>query len=141
MFIRLATTVVLAAVVGSGSAAVRSADYAPIQGAWKAVLLNDTPTAGQGVSLVITIAGEKYNVTEQGTVNERGTVRVDTTKTPMTMDLVITEGASAGSTQLGVFAVKGDTMTAVLAEPGATARPTSLAVGGGPIHIVMARQK
>ena len=131
--LRLAAALVLTAVM--------AADYAPLQGAWKATQLNGAPLAGQGVDLVITITGDKYTVAQNGAVNERGAVRIDTTKSPMTMDLLIAEGEGAGSTQLGVFAVKGDTMTTVLANPGETARPTSLAVGAAALHVIAVRQK
>ena len=58
----------------------------------------------------MTITDDKYVQVTNGAVVERGSFKFDETKKPMTMDLSITEGDSAGQTQLGVFEVTATTM-------------------------------
>lgn len=83
---------------------------------------------GAHVAMVITADG--YHGITNGKINERGTMKVDASAKPMTIDLVISEGTSAGKTQLGVFEVSGDTVQLALAEPGATSRPTAVTQQG-----------
>jgi uncharacterized protein (TIGR03067 family) len=78
------------------------------------------------VHVGLSLSGDKYQGFKQGKVDERGTIKVDAKATPMTIDFVLTEGIHAGKTQLGLVAIAGDTMTLVLAEPGATVRPTAM---------------
>jgi uncharacterized protein (TIGR03067 family) len=98
---------------------------APFQGAW---VLTSVEGEGlpAGVHVGLTFRGEKYEGVKQGKVDERGSIKVDLAARPMTIDLVITEGIHAGKTQLGLVEVTGDRMTLVLAEPGATVRPTAM---------------
>jgi uncharacterized protein (TIGR03067 family) len=81
----------------------------------------------QSGDLTITITGDKYAQSVAGAVNERGTIKLDTTKKPAWLDLTITEGADAGKLQVGLIEVTGDVMKGVLGVAGATTRPASLA--------------
>ena len=77
-------------------------------------------TAPQGSpEMTLTFTGDTYHQTLGGEVNERGTIKLDASKKPMTIDLIITEGPDAGKTQLGIFEVTGDTVRASLDTPGA----------------------
>jgi len=104
---------------------VVSKALAPLQGTW--VL---TTPGGQsladGAELTIAVTGDQYAQTVKGEVNERGTIKLDVTKTPWWIDLVITEGNDAGKTQIGLLELKGDTMTGLLKFPGDAVRPTTL---------------
>lgn len=96
-----------------------------LQGTWVITSVEgEGLPAGVHVALVFT--GDKYQGLKQGKVDERGTIKVDSTARPMTIDLVITEGIHAGKTQLGLVEITDDRMTLVLGEPGGTARPTGM---------------
>jgi uncharacterized protein (TIGR03067 family) len=56
-------------------------------------------------------------------VDERGTITVDPTANPMTIDFIITEGVAKNTTQRGIVEVTGDTVKFCLNTPGAQARP------------------
>jgi uncharacterized protein (TIGR03067 family) len=106
---------------------------AVLQGTWLITSINGQTIADQGPPLTLTFTGEKYHQTLGTEVNERGTIKVDATKKPMTIDLVITEGDDAGKTQLGIIEVTGDTIRANLDRPGAGQRPSDFAVKDGGI--------
>lgn len=112
---------------------------AAMQGVWLIQTFNGQP-AGEG-EVTLTITAEKYAQTVNGAVAERGTVKLDPAKTPMSIDLTIQEGDDAGKLQLGVVAVEGDTMTLKLNTPGSTTRPASLAVEEGFFIVVCTRKK
>jgi uncharacterized protein (TIGR03067 family) len=112
---------------------------AGMQGVWLIKTFNGQPAGESEVTL--TIAADKYAQTVNGAVNERGTVKLDPAKTPMSIDLTIQEGDDAGKLQLGVVAVEGDTMTLKLNTPGGTIRPASLAVEEGFFVVVCTRKK
>ena len=89
----------------------------PLQGGWSLVTAEGQAVPPGLASLMIT--GDKYQGLTDGKVDERGTIKVNPDPKPMWIDMVITEGSSAGKTQLGLIEVEGDTMTLTLAEPGA----------------------
>jgi uncharacterized protein (TIGR03067 family) len=113
---------------------------ASLQGVWKMTTTNGQDIAAAGQDMTITITGSNYVQTLNGTVVEKGSFKIDETKKPMTMDLSITEGDSAGMTQLGVFELKGTTMTGKMAEPGATTRPTDFTIAEGFFVFVMVKK-
>jgi len=113
---------------------------ASLQGVWKMTTTNGQDIAAAGQDMTITITGSNYVQTLNGTVVEKGSFKIDETKKPMTMDLSITEGDSAGMTQLGVFELKGTTMTGKMAEPGATTRPTDFTIAEGFFTFVMVKK-
>jgi uncharacterized protein (TIGR03067 family) len=110
-----------------------------LQGIWVIKTFNGQP-AGEG-EVSLTITGDKYAQTVNGTVNERGTVTVDPSKKPMTIDLTIEVGGDAGKLQVGLVAVEGDTMTLKLNTPGIATRPKDLSVEEGFFVVVCARKK
>jgi uncharacterized protein (TIGR03067 family) len=112
---------------------------ASVQGIWLIKSFNGQPAGEKEVTLTIT--GEKYAQTVDGSVNERGTIKLDSAKTPMPIDLTIQEGDDAGKLQVGVVAVEGDTMTLKLNAPGSATRPTNLSVEEGFFVVVCARKK
>lgn len=104
----------------------------PFQGTWVLTLPNGQPLAQEG-ELAIVVTGDKYAQSIAGVVNERGTIKLDATKKPMWIDLLIAEGTDAGKTQVGLVEIKGDAMTGVLKVPGDTVRPTDLSPQEGAI--------
>jgi uncharacterized protein (TIGR03067 family) len=114
---------------------------AALQGTWVLTSLNGQAMPEGAPELTLTITGDKYHQTLGSEVNERGTIKVDASKKPMTIDFVITEGADAGKTQLGVIEVSGDTMRASLDTPGAGQRPTDFTVKDDVIRFVGKKRK
>jgi uncharacterized protein (TIGR03067 family) len=109
-----------------------------IQGSWAIASFNGQEVpADAGAFLVFT--KDKYEQWTGGVVDERGSFKIDASKKPMTLDLIITEGESAGKTQFGVFELTGDTMLASLAMPGDTVRPAS--ISQGELQVVMKKSK
>jgi uncharacterized protein (TIGR03067 family) len=112
-----------------------------LQGTWVIVTLNGQSMPAEGPELTLTISGEKYHQTVGGKVNERGTIKVDSSKKPMTIDLLIAEGDDAGKIQLGIFEVTGDQIRASLDFPNAKQRPADLNPKDGAITFAGKRQK
>jgi uncharacterized protein (TIGR03067 family) len=108
---------------------------APLQGTWVLTTPGGQPMAESG-ELTIAVTGDQYAQAVNGAVNERGTIKLDATKTPMWIDLTITEGSDAGKTQIGLLEVKGDTMTGLLKYPGDLVRPAKIAAEPNAIAFV-----
>jgi uncharacterized protein (TIGR03067 family) len=87
--------------------------------------------------VTLTIAGTTYQQARGGVVNERGTIRLDTSRTPMTVDFFITDGTAAGTTQLGVIEASGDTVRISLGYPGTNQRPTDFTVTDRVIVLIL----
>jgi len=94
-----------------------------LQGTWVFTTTDGNDMSG-APEVAVVITKDAYVQTVNGDVVERGQFKLDDTKTPMRMDLIIKEGQDAGATQLGVFEIKGTTMRGKLNTAGATVRPT-----------------
>ena len=70
-------------------------------------------------SMSLVIKDDKYEQVTNGTTDESGSVKLDATKKPMTIDLMIEEGNDAGKLQLGIIEVTGDAMKVKLNLPDA----------------------
>lgn len=82
-----------------------------LDGTWLVTSTTVNGRVSPGPSQIsLTFAGDAYEQAVDGDVNERGTVKLDETKKPITIDFMITEGAPSGSVQLGIIDVVGDTM-------------------------------
>jgi uncharacterized protein (TIGR03067 family) len=137
----VATFVLIITVAAAVSAQKQDAvpnEMKPLQGTWVMIQINGDAAPGD---TALVISGSKYSETVDGTVDETGLFKIDASKTPMTVDLIIQEGDAAGKTQLGIFDVKGDTMRLLLNAAGATVRPTSLEKADGELFIVAQRRK
>jgi uncharacterized protein (TIGR03067 family) len=97
-----------------------------LQGTWNILTINGQSIADSGTTMTMEITGDKYAQKVNGEVNERGSIKVDASKKPMTIDFTITEGNDAGKPQAGLVDVTGDSMTMHLSQPGDATRPTSL---------------
>jgi uncharacterized protein (TIGR03067 family) len=98
-----------------------------LQGSWAITSFNgqDVPSEAQ---FFLAFYGDKYEQWNNGTVDERGTIKVDPKTKPMSIDLIITEGGDAGKTQPGVYEMADSTTLFIgLATPGNTTRPTAFA--------------
>ena len=98
-----------------------------LQGNWVITSFNgqDVPAEAQ---FFLAFNGDKYEQWNNGTVDERGTIKVDPKTKPMSIDLIIAEGGDAGKTQPGVYELTDATTLSIgLAVPGNTTRPSSIA--------------
>lgn len=112
---------------------------AAFQGLWAVLTINGQSIADGGMAMTLEITGDKYAQKINGDVNERGSIKVDTTKKPMTIDFTITEGDDAGKPQVGLVEITGDTMTMKLSMPGSSTRPATLSPEEG-FFLVSARK-
>ena len=142
--IAIAAFVVLAADAGSGpaqdAAAVERA-LATLQGTWNIVtvngqLLTEVPQTGS-----LTFKGDTYAQTMNGQVVERGTIKLDPSKKPMFIDIRTTIGHAAGSTQIGLVQIVGDTMTLKTNTYATPMRPTDFKPQEWYVLIVAKRAK
>ena len=98
-----------------------------LQGNWAITSFNgqDVPSEAQAF---LVFNGDKYEQWNNGSVDERGTIRIDPKTKPMSIDLIITEGNDAGKTQPGVYELTDSTTLSIgLAVPGNTTRPSAIA--------------
>jgi uncharacterized protein (TIGR03067 family) len=98
-----------------------------LQGSWAIAMFNgqDIPAEAQ---LFLVFNGDKYEQLNNGSVDERGTIKIDPKTKPMSIDLIITEGGDAGKTQPGVYELTDSTTLSIgLAAPGSTTRPSAVA--------------
>ena len=114
---------------------------AAVQGTWLIMSMNGQSLADAGVEMALVMTGNKYQQVTNGTVDETGTFTIDASKKPMTLDLKIETGDSAGQLQLGIAEIIGDTKQAVLAEPGVNSRPAGFSDPGAAIGVIAKRVK
>ena len=119
-------------------AAKPAAATAALQGTWVIATINGQAPPAE---MTLTFTGDKYHQTQGGQVNERGTIKVDGTKKPMTIDLLINEGSDAKKTQLGIFEVTGDSLKAGFGDPGTTERPTDFSGTVGFVAVMKKQKK
>lgn len=107
-------------------------DLKAMAGTWK---VEAVEAGGKAVEspdlkdLVVTIAGDHYEVmTKDG--KDAGTLKLDETQKPKTMDGTDTEGLDAGKVTKAIYELSGDTLRVCYAIEGSE-RPTELATREG----------
>ena len=128
------SSIALVALLGAAGVSAQDTvpkELVPLQGTWIITSANGQDVSGQGPVAALTFTGSKYTGTIDGDVNERGTIKLDATKKPATIDLNIVEGDDAGKLQLGVVEITGDTLRMKLSTPGVPTRPTNFDVEDG----------
>jgi uncharacterized protein (TIGR03067 family) len=139
---RWLVTVVMSVTVAAAVSARRQdavpKEMQPLQGTWAVTQVNGDAAPGD---IALIISGSKYSEAVDGAVDETGLFKVDASKAPMTVDLIIQTGEAAGKTQLGIIDVKGETMRLLLNTAGSTVRPTSLEKADGELFIVAQKRK
>ncbi len=96
-----------------------------LQGDWQVTSFNGAAVPAEA-QLFLTFKADKYEQWVNGSVDERGSVKLGVASKPKAINLVIAEGNDAGKTQLGVYEIEGDTASVTLAIPGETGRPSAL---------------
>ena len=107
-------------------------DLDTLQGTWHVTSFEAdgrTMPANAFDGSMIVIKGNAFTSVGMGATYE-GTLQVDQTKKPKTFDLLFTVGHAAGTRNLGVYRLDGDTWTICLATRGSK-RPTKFATGPG----------
>ena len=127
------SVVIVAFTMGGAAQETKPATAPSLDGTWIVTSINGEEAPAGSPVVTLTIKGDKYHQALGGEVNERGTIKVDASKKPMTIDLAISEGPDAGKTQLGIVEVTGDTIRLNLDTPGAGRRPADFH-GQGRVH-------
>ena len=96
-------------------------DLDGLQGTWNIVSLEMDGQKVPGGGARIVVRGDRFTTIAMGAIYE-GTVAVDRSCTPMTMDYLLADGR----TQAGIWALEGKRLTTCFGMPGA-ARPSEFA--------------
>ncbi len=88
------------------------------------------------LKMTLTVKGEQYTVTMDGTVIDKGTTKADETKKPATLDIKSEEGANKGKTILAIVALDGDSMKACYDMEG-KGRPKEFSTKEGSGHVLI----
>jgi uncharacterized protein (TIGR03067 family) len=142
MKLRLLGVLVIGLLVGADDA---KKDLKKFDGSWTGVsIVRDGNAASEddAKNVVVSFKDGKYEV-KQGDQNVgKGTIKVDTSKTPHQVDIMVEEGENAGQTELGICEVKDDNLKICFADPGKP-RPTEFKseAGSGNHYVVMKKSK
>ena len=123
-------------------AAARADDLKAMEGTWKveSVEAGGKPVESEDLQkLELTISGDRYSVkTKDGM--DAGTLKLDETQNPRTMDATKTEGLDAGKVVKAIYTIEGDKLK-VCCAPDSSERPTTFATqeGSGAVLIVYRR--
>lgn len=120
----------------------KSKVLASVQGIWMLTSANGQDVAGSGQEMLVTITDEKYVQTLNGEVVEKGSFKIDETKKPLALDILVVEGPDAGQKQLAIFELDaaGKTMKVAIGMAGAPVRPSAFAVADGVETLVFAKK-
>jgi uncharacterized protein (TIGR03067 family) len=112
-----------------------TAEIRRLQGAWNIVTLEveGQPMAKSMLSgAKIVVEGDRFTTIAMGATYE-GTMRIDTSKTPHTLDIIFEAGPEKGNTSLGIYELDGSTWKLCLTVSGNT-RPTKFKTTPGSGH-------
>ena len=102
-----------------------------LQGKWKMVGVGKNgnfapPSFIAGAKIYMTIQGDRYVVTNDGTIGDRGVIKLDTTQSPVHFDQHVEDGDDAGSIHLGIVRFNDGILENLQAETGSP-RPKKFA--------------
>lgn len=129
--------------LGGGGKEAGENELKKIQGTWQFVsqeMDGKSVPPEQLAKMTIAFTGDKWSVRQDDKVVQEGTHKLDATKKPAQVDAVVTEGEGKGSTMLGIYDLKGDTLK-VCFDPKGKERPTSLTAKAGQFSAVLQREK
>jgi uncharacterized protein (TIGR03067 family) len=144
--VTLLCTLVPAASSGAGARADDKADIAKelkkFEGAWT---FESVETGGKELPLAqfkgmtVVFEGDKYAVKKGDEVVEAATQKIDPSKLPKTIDVVVTEGPNKGMVIVGIYEISADTLK-VCFDPEGKKRPTEFKTGSGAQTLVVHRR-
>ena len=114
------------------SPAAKANDLKDMEGTWK---VESAEAGGQKVesedlkAIVVKITGDRYEVKTKDKL-DAGTLKLDETQKPKTMDATDTEGLDAGKVVKAIYELSGDTLRVCYALEGAE-RPAEMATKEG----------
>ena len=117
-------------------------DLKALEGTWKVA---SAEAGGQPVesddlnALVVTITGDHFTVKTKESM-EGGTLKLDETLNPRTMDATMTEGFEAGKVTRAIYELMGDTLRVCYALDGSE-RPSELATKDGSPWLLITYQR
>lgn len=115
--IALGLTIILSAAFGAAA----SGQETPADGTWTLIGGEADGKALPEKSLKdgkLIIKGNQYSVTLADVGTIKGTQKLDSTKSPRTIDIMDADGPNKGKTCLGIYEFKGDEFRVVFAPPG-----------------------
>ena len=142
-----ALSLLLASVGGATAADEPKTDVDKFQGTWAFVTWeqNGMPLRPADLKMLqMVVDRDRYELKRNDEINEAGTIKVDSTKSPKQIELKITKGDDAGKTQLGVYELDGDTLKfCVSIPPGSKERPSAFETkeGSNTLLLVLKRKK
>jgi uncharacterized protein (TIGR03067 family) len=87
------------------------------------------------------IDGETFSLSHDGKVEDKGTIKLDPSRSPREIDLQVREGKNEGKTGLGIYAWDGEDLKLCLGDLDGGTRPTDLtAMPENRVLIVLKRQ-
>jgi uncharacterized protein (TIGR03067 family) len=98
-----------------------SDDLKRLQGTWRmtSVVIDGKKVHEDDLKhMTVIFRGDTYIVKNEGKEVEKGTQKLDPTKTPRAIDAHVLEGADKGKDQLGIYELTGDTLKICFAAPG-----------------------
>ncbi len=117
----------------SGGTGTRAGDKADVQkelkkfhGVWTFESIEaggKKPPADTLKGLTVTFAGDKYTVKKGDEVIQVGRQKLDPSKSPKAIDVMVIEGLNKGAVMLGIYEIDGDTLKVCFDEEGKK-RPT-----------------
>jgi uncharacterized protein (TIGR03067 family) len=131
----------LAAAEAPGGDAVKK-DLEQMRGTWVLVSLEEdgkTATEARRKEFRVSIAGARFAYTV-GSETVTGFYKLDPTKTPRAMDIVLEDGPNQGKVKLAIYDFDGDTFKVAVAEPGKD-RPKGFTAGAEYNNAVWKRVK
>ena len=134
-----AVPAMLAAAQATPAQATVPKELEQLQGRWQIIAI-DGKDVGVDVQAGFTVKGDQYSQGVSGKLVERGSLKVDSTQKPNTIDFIIAAGNSQGKTQLGIIQITGDTVMIKVNQPGATVRPKDFTPSEG-FEVVTARRR
>jgi uncharacterized protein (TIGR03067 family) len=119
-------------------------DQEGLQGTWKiARQESDGKTEPEDVlkKYEFVVKGTQYALKVDGQEVEAGTIQLDPTKKPKTIDFKIAKGNDSGKTQLGIYELDKDSFKMCLMQPGKEERPKEMSAKAGSPNLLFVLQR
>ena len=109
-------------------------ELAALAGTWRVTAIEANGQRRTGTALpnmVVKVEGDRYRQEAAGQLIESGTLKLDPTAKPKTIDMTVQSGMAKGKVQRGIYRLEGDTWIVCAPEAGVKERPTEFTSKGG----------